>query len=92
MVFQLIQIIPLLMTKDLYSEKNNFDCCSVAEFVSLRDQARVDLVSLAYYTLIRIDCHTVPAFHAVAVGAEPPVPAAPAAHQVSVRVHGVPEL
>ena len=61
-------------------------------FVSLRDQARVDLVSLPYYTLIRIDCHTVPAFHAVAVGAEPPVPAAHAAPPVRVAVHGVHEL
>jgi hypothetical protein len=71
---------------------NNFDCYSFVVFVLLRDQARVDLVSLPYYTLIRIDCHTVPAFHAVAVGAEPHDHAEPAAHPVSTLVHGVPEL
>lgn len=71
---------------------NNFDCYSFVAFVSLRDQARVDLVSLPYYTLIRIDCPVVPIDHAVADGADHPVHAAPAAQPVKVAVHGVHEL
>lgn len=92
MVFGLTQIVPLLMTMDLLIEMNNFDYYSFVVFVSLRDQARVDLVSLPYYTLIRIDCHVVHTFHAVAVGAEPHDHAAPAAQPVNVAVHGVHEL
>lgn len=53
MVFGLTQIVPLLMTMDLLIEMNNFDYYSFVVFVSLRDQARVDLVSLPYFIVIK---------------------------------------